>query len=622
MSALVALDVLLTIELLRAFPALVATQVNRGGRLPLEFQTAVLVAPFLGTAAALLGLRRDGARRSLLLAGALLALARIGAQLVHGDLGAVVAGLGLLGGLVSVSILAMIGLPLFGGGVVAGAGLAAALRVSLGSRDLIWIDHPGAFAAVLVTTVWFGALLAIRARRPVELLGRTPRASTPLLALGPVLLLEAFVLTNLGWVAPALGRGWSAAAFVIAASAACGVAAAAWTAATPGGASRALGVAGAVAVVGLAAAHASPSIGWVVPMALAQGGVGSLITTASARGVRTGSVRHPLNVLAASPLMLLAAVAALGGRGLLGVVVRPSAAVAAAGVVMLVASGVALSLPLPTAHHPGWRHVPSLAGVFVAPAVLLLLGLPLLAHAGGAGGVGDSRELRVVTYNVGLGFTEDGALNLGEVATVLAGGNPDVVALQEVPRGFLPTGGIDMIGWLQRSLGMPHLAFQPASPGALHGNAILSRYPIRTVEVRSFPRTGTALPRGAIAASIDVPVGEDILVISSHLPPGGSYEDRVRQVETLVALWRDRPLTVVGLDANAGPMSTRLAALRESGLVVPDDDDPTFPARSPLTRIDFVLHSRDLAAVEVAVLPGRASDHLAVLTVVRPADLV
>ena len=622
MSALVALDVLLTVELLRAFPALVATQVTRGDRLPLTFQTGVLVAPFIGSAAVILVLRRIDGRRALLASGGLLVLARIGAQLVHGDLGAVIAGAGLLGGLVSLSILASIGLPLLGGGVIAGAGLAAALRVALGSRDLIWIDHPGALGAVLATTIWFGLLLLNRVRRPVELLGRTPRASVPLLALGPALLLEAFVLTNLGWVASALGRGWLASAFAIATCAAVGVTTAAWTAAAPAGLSRALGLAGAIAMIGLAASHASESLGWVVPMAAAQGGIGSLLTAASARGVRTGRVGSPLLVLSLSPLLLLAAVVALDGRGLLGFVVGPSAAVAASGAVMLVAALAALSLPSPTAHHPGWRHVPSLAGIFVLPAVLLLLGLPLLARAGGTGQVGDGRELRVVTYNVRLGFTEDGALNLEEVAAVLAGAGPDVVALQEVPRGFLPTGGIDMIGWLQHSLGMPHVAFQPAAPGALHGNAILSRHPIRTVEVRSFPRSGTSLPRGAIGASIDVPVGEDVLVISSHLPPGGSYEDRLRQVATLVALWGDRPLTVLGLDANAGPTSSRLTALEDAGLVLPDDDAPTFPARSPLTRIDFVLHTADLVAVEVEVLQGRASDHLAVLTVVRPADLV
>src|SRR5690606_35586377 len=184
---------------------------------------------------------------------------------------------------------------------------------------------------------------------------------------------------------------------------------------------------------------------------------------------------------------------------------------------------------------------PSLAAVFVLPAALLLAGLPILARTGGGGHVGDSRELRVVSYNVQLGFTAGGSLNLEEVAAVLAAERPDIIALQEVPRGFLPAAGIDMIGWLQHTLDMPHLAFQSSSPGALHGNAVLSRYPIRSVASRWFPRTGTALPRGAVSARIDVPDGADVHVISAHLPPGGTRAARAARVETLLALWGDRP---------------------------------------------------------------------------------
>ncbi|QGG95030.1 endonuclease/exonuclease/phosphatase family protein [Actinomarinicola tropica] len=624
MSALVALDVFLVIELLRAFPALVATRVDVEGRLPFPVQVLVLVVPFVLAAwgVRLVGRGRLEPGRAIWLGGLALGAGRVAAQLVHGDLGAVAAGVGLLGGLVVLLVLAQIGLPLFGGGVVAGSGLAAALRIGLGSRDLIWIDHAAAVAAVLVAVGWFVVMLRGRLRRPVVPLGRTWRAAVPLLSVGPAILLEAFVLTNLGWVAPALGAGWLGASLAIGASGIAGVAAAAWTAASPGGASRALRAVGVVAILATALALARPSPWWALGIFLAQAGVGAILTAASSRGVRTGGHRPPSAILALAPLLLLAAIVALDGRGLLGLTVAPSAVVAAAGVVMLVAAVGLGALPPPAAHHPGWRHVPSLGAVFVLPAALLLAGLPILAATTGGGVVGDSRELRVVSYNVALGFTSGGALNVEEVAAALADMRPDVVALQEVPRGFLPAAGIDMIGWLQHSLGMPYVAFQASSPGGLHGNAILSRHPIRSVATRWFPRTGTALPRGAILARIDPPGQPAVHVVSAHLPPGGTLAARNERLDALLALWADRPRTVVGIDANARPGSRVVEALDGAGLVLPESDALTFPSGRPFARIDFVLHTDDLHAVEIEVGTSRASDHLPVLTVLRPADLV
>lgn len=623
MSAVVALTTLLVVELLRAFPALVSTRVDPGQRLPAWIQAVVLVAPFLAAATALPTLARRAPRRSLLWAATILAGARVVAQVVHGDVGALVSGVGLGGGLVVIGILAVTGLPLFGGGVLAGAGLAAVVRIAMGSRDLIWIDHPLAIAAVVGTAVWYVHLVRRRTRRDVVVLGRARHAALPLLSVGPALLLEAFVLTSLGWVAPALGHGWLAASTTIGLAAGAGVAAAALVAARPDGTLREVGLAGAVAVVGLGGALAWPGWGWAPIVVVAQAGVAVVLTAASARGVRSGSQRTALVGVASAPLVLLAAVVALDGRGALGIGIDPSVAITVSGLLLGAAAVAGSRLPAPESHQPGWRHVPSLAALFVLPAVVLLAGLPLLARAGGGAHVGDARELRIVTYNVALGFDGSGSLNLDGVVDVLASTSPDVVTLQEVPRGFLPGGGIDMLGFLQRSLDLPHLAFQPARSGALHGNAILSRYPIRGVGVRPFPSAeGTALPRGALAATIDVPVGDDVLVVAAHLPPGGDSEARAARVEAILDLWDGRPRTVVGLDANAIETSRTMRALTAAGLVVPEDGEPTFPSSDPLSRIDFVLHTADLDVIASEVPSSRASDHLPVLVVVRPSGLV
>ena len=622
MSVIVALATLLAIELLRAFPALVAIRVDASGRFGAWRQAVLLVAPFLVASLASTAWVSRDPRRALLWAGTALAAGRLIAQLVHGELGAIAAGVGLAGALVTLAVLAVIGLPLFGGGVLAGAGLAAALRIALGSRDLLWIDSGMAVAAVTVVVAWFMLLLRRRTRRDVVVLGRSVGAGVPLLALGPALLLESFVLTNLGWVAPAIGRGWLAASSVIGLAAAAGVAGAAASAARPSGPTNKLGLVGGVAVLVLAAAMAAPGLWWAPLVVVAQAGIGVLLTSASSRGTGSGAVRGALSAVAIAPLFLVGAVIALDGHGVLGLDIRPSAAVVISGALLVVAAVAALRLAPPAVHNPGWRHVPSLAALFVLPAALLLAGVPLLIRVGSGGHVGDSRELRIVTYNVALGFDGSGSLNVDDVLDVLDDADPDVVTLQEVPRGFLPGAGVDVLGYLQQALDMPYIAFQSSAPGALHGNAILSRYPVRTVQARTFPRDGTALSRGVVAATIDVPVGDDVVVMAAHLPPGGTRAQRSARVRTLVALWGGRPRTVVGIDANAAPSSETLRELTDAGLVVPDDVDPTYPSSNPRSRIDYVLHTDDLEVASSAVLTSSASDHLPLVVVLKPSGLL
>ena len=53
---------------------------------------------------------------------------------------------------------------------------------------------------------------------------------------------------------------------------------------------------------------------------------------------------------------------------------------------------------------------------------------------------------------------------------------PDIVALQEVTRGWVIYGSFDMLVWLSQRLDMPYV-YGPAAD-SVWGNAILSRYPM------------------------------------------------------------------------------------------------------------------------------------------------
>ena len=109
-------------------------------------------------------------------------------------------------------------------------------------------------------------------------------------------------------------------------------------------------------------------------------------------------------------------------------------------------------------------------------------------------GAGEGYPVRVMTYNIHNGFNTDGELDLEELADVIESEEPDIVALQEVSRGWVINGSADTLLWLSKRLDMPYL-YGP-SMADLWGNAILSRYP-----VTGWGTVGPPTPRPAPAAT-------------------------------------------------------------------------------------------------------------------------
>jgi hypothetical protein len=63
---------------------------------------------------------------------------------------------------------------------------------------------------------------------------------------------------------------------------------------------------------------------------------------------------------------------------------------------------------------------------------------------------------RLVVYNIHQGANTEGWVDLEALAEVIEAQNPDVVVLQEVIRGQLITGGVDIAQWLGARLKMPY----------------------------------------------------------------------------------------------------------------------------------------------------------------------
>ncbi|MDE1992252.1 MAG: endonuclease/exonuclease/phosphatase family protein [Rhizobiaceae bacterium] len=152
--------------------------------------------------------------------------------------------------------------------------------------------------------------------------------------------------------------------------------------------------------------------------------------------------------------------------------------------------------------------------------------------------------MRLVSYNIQYGFGLDGRYDLERIVANLEGA--DIIALQEVTRGFLHNGGVDMVAAIEALLPDYHsvygigLDLLPEGAGPRDGrfqfgNMMLSRWPILSTRTLPLPRSRTLsdlnLQRVATEAMIDAPGGA-IRAYSVHLDHV-SPNERIRQIECL-----------------------------------------------------------------------------------------
>ncbi|WP_197024656.1 endonuclease/exonuclease/phosphatase family protein [Cellulomonas sp. KRMCY2] len=209
-------------------------------------------------------------------------------------------------------------------------------------------------------------------------------------------------------------------------------------------------------------------------------------------------------------------------------------------------------------------------------------------------------SLRVMTYNVRQ-LKDDRAA----VLAVLRAAVPDVVAVQEPPRGpFARTR-------LRRLAADAGLDAVVVGSGA-RTTALLVRQGLRvtgTRAVRLSWRPGRTR-RGLAVADV-----AGVRVVSVHLSLDPA--ERARHLDRLLLVVRSGDACVVAGDLNEKPGGP---ARRRLGLHLHDltgGAGPTYPAKAPVHRIDAVLATSGLtgdgAHVVVGETAARASDHCAVV---------
>jgi len=284
-----------------------------------------------------------------------------------------------------------------------------------------------------------------------------------------------------------------------------------------------------------------------------------------------------------------------------------------------IAAFVVAACALSASLGPRWRTgVMSMAWLAPALAVLLLI-VPLVGAVTWRAPTpvtGDGFPVRIMTYNLHNGFNTQGRLDMESLAQVIEENDPDIVALQEISRGWLVSGRLDMLTWLSQRLDLPYVFGPTADP--FWGNAILSRYPVVEVTEYDLPPRNLFILRGLTVASIDLGDGDQIQVVATHFHHV-EEDSGVRKVQSqfVVDLWDGAQGTVFLGDLNAEPEAPEMGILRDAGLsdatTGEDGAEPTFPSYDPEKRIDYIWVSPDLSTRDIEVPKSTASDHLPVM---------
>lgn len=507
----------------------------------------------------------------------------------------------------------------FGLAFLLGFSLDSAIQISAKTLDLSW--QPGILAIVIVLVLAAGILWALSAVRDVPSTDDASwHNSLNLLALGPFIFLELLIFQNVaafssltGWETPAAG------ALLIAGNA-IGLLQAARVASQSRTWTYAILAGLLLAVPIFVAFSAIPSLAgiWLVLGQVFAFTMGMLIVQGASSGPgKSGLMRLTLmNGLGSILLVLFLFVYYASydiNFGLRSGTLRIVA-------VILITAFVALGLVGHSASRKATKptYSPALLGaiLLIIPLALLPSWKALAAQTAPSG----TTSVRVMDYNLHDAVNIDGRVDPEALARIIEESGADIVGLQEVSRGWLIWGGMDMLTWLSQRLNMPYVWGPTADEQ--WGNAILSRYPFTNIVLYDLPPEDVLLLRGFIWAEIDIN-GTTLTVIDTHFSERDDQDEiRAIQSSAILSTWNNRKTTVIMGDFNSLPDSKAIMQILGAGLIDISREigaQPTFTYSSfhPDHQIDYIFVTPDLEYSDFEIPNSLASDHLPLATTIE-----
>lgn len=501
-------------------------------------------------------------------------------------------------------------------GLLLGMSLDTALRAASWSWDLAWRDGPGPMLVALALAA--GALVLLpaalgeierRRRATRSAVGPGPTAATSLLLLGPFLMLQVLFLQSVAFVASASRVSLPAATALVLLGDGLGIAAVGWVGGRKPSRPEVLG-AGVLLVAAGALLRAID--GPLVGLAVVAGGAlaATLLFVGLSSGRGSAAAWRTSAGFAGGIVVFLGLAFAYQVHYDIPLPFPNGLLPPAAALILAVPVLVPLRAPEPRSLSWSWAAIP--IALLVVPLVLAIARDERLAPANGS--------LRLVDYNVHMAVNTEGQVDPEAIARVIEAEDPDVVVLQEVARGWVTNGMMDVAEWMSARLGMPYV-YAPAADGQF-GNAILSRLPILEQSSGRLGRFEGTMDRGYVWTVIDVGGGRSVSVIGTHLQHREQdTPTRLRQIGVLLDAWGGRDRTVIAGDMNDFPGSEEVARFVGTGFVSAQDDagEGELPTSwQDGTRIDYVFATSDLALSGFARPFSRASDHLPLAVTVTP----
>jgi endonuclease/exonuclease/phosphatase family metal-dependent hydrolase len=233
----------------------------------------------------------------------------------------------------------------------------------------------------------------------------------------------------------------------------------------------------------------------------------------------------------------------------------------------------------------------------------------------------EQARFRVATYNTHKCRGIDGRIRPSRVADVLTELEADVIALQEVVSLKGGRTEQNQAQYLADAAGYDYRIGETRKlRGAVYGNVILSRFPVR--EVRVYDLTASRREaRGCIRCDLEIAPGKIVHLFNVHL--GTGYIERRKQArllmsrEVLLSPQLKHPRLIIG-DFNEwtrGLVSKSLQHSFESvDIQLHLNRKRTYPGVLPIMHLDHMYFDRDLALEEFLLHRSRmallASDHL------------
>lgn len=236
----------------------------------------------------------------------------------------------------------------------------------------------------------------------------------------------------------------------------------------------------------------------------------------------------------------------------------------------------------------------------------------------------DSKQVvRILSYNIFHGETLNHDFDLERIAGVIRSVSPDIVALQEVDFKTRRAKNMDLVTRLGYLTGMlPLFGRAMEYDGGEYGEGILSRFSFKETRNNPLPHSPRNEPRDALEILVELPSGDEIVFIGTHLDHTRDQTDRIVQAKRLNRLFkRNKKPTILAGDLNATPESEPMRIFfRFWTDASARDPQPTFPSFSPRRRIDYVLFrpASRWRVLESRVIEEKvASDHCALLVILE-----